>query len=157
MATSQVSPQSGFPKNANERVQRQIVDTNFVKQTVVKSFNKSIADSINSVDEAVTILGQDEVLAALKAGILNKEREKVRGTADGWFVLGEDNTDGGPYSGEQLDNDKVNTLVLNLAKIMYAGIYATDPSQAKANAVKFLQSSDGAAIRASLVITPESE
>lgn len=143
MGTSSVSPANGsadFPKNANQRVQMQFVDGNFNKVTVVKPFNTSAADNIKSVDDAIAALGQDEVLAALKAGILNKERQAVRESTDGWHILTEDNTDGGVYSGERLDGDKVNALVLGIAKSAFSTVYVTDAGKAKDMARDFIKS-----------------
>lgn len=161
MATSNVTPsdtmnkQNGFPGNANERVQRSILNDKFEKVTVVRPVDVTIADGVESVDDALSILdgNNDKLIDIIKKGLVSEAKRTAGEATDNWF----DKETEEPYSGAQLDQDKANALVLGLAKSSFSSVYKVDPTRAKDKAREFLQSSGGAPLLAGLVVTKESE
>lgn len=144
-----------FPSQINERVQMQILDGNFNKVTLVKPFDASVADSVESVADALSLLGgnTEKLVEILKAGIVSVERAKVRSTPDGWYNKDTE----AEYDGKRLDSDKANALVLGLAKSSFAAIYKVNPEGAKAKAIAFLQSPAGSALIANLAVDADSD
>lgn len=161
MSSTSVNPsngsnsQLGFPADANGRVQMQILNSNFEKVTLVKSFDATVADGVESVDDALSLLNGDtkKLVEILKAGIISAERSKVKAQDGGWF----DKDAEVPYSGARLDGDKANALVLGLAKSSFSKVYAVDPTKAKEMAREFLKSPSGAPLIANLVVDSDSE
>lgn len=156
MASTSVNPNgaAAFPVDANSRVQSQILNSNFEKVTLVKSFDSSVAENVESVDDALSLLNGDskKLVEILKAGIISVERSKAKAAEGGWF----DKEAETPYTGARLDVDKANALVLGLAKSSFSKTYVVDPSKAKDMAREFLKSPAGAPLIANLVVDSDS-
>lgn len=160
MSTTSVSP---VPSNPATRIQRTVVSLETLEPvTVVKAFDFD-GSTIKTVDDAYAAFGNDatKILNVLKKGLEYEARNKAGETKDGWFVI-EDGEIKGPLSGDTADKDKLNALVLTLAKTAfgYSGAQsAEEKAKAKEAAANFVKTTPALlnGIKAVGVAAPSSE
>lgn len=152
MSTTSVNPSSGFPKDQLTRVQSQILDSNFEKITLVKSFVPPTA--VETVEEALATLNGDaaHLMKIVNSGLVNVARANAKAKDGGWYNKDTEKV----YDGIRLDQEKAGDLLLGLAKNSFGKIYTVDPTKAKEEAKKFLQG-PGKVLLADLIIGAAAE
>lgn len=102
-----------------ERVQRTVTDLSTLEDvTLVKEFEYT---PVTSTEEALAKLenNAEKLLAVINDGLRAEIRRNIAGMPDGWHNLTDEGEVGDAFSGQVADSNKVNALVLTLAKTVF--------------------------------------